>query len=153
MKTLLVVSYSRSGGTEAMTNAVLQGAGDEAIDGVRVIAKSALETSVQDVLDCAGIVLGTPENFGYMSGAMKFFFETIYHPCLEHSQGLPYALFVRAGNDGAGAVTSVERIVAGLKWRSVQPPLIAVGELSPDVLDQCRDLGLTIAAGLEAGIY
>jgi multimeric flavodoxin WrbA len=88
-----------------------------------------------------------------MSGALKYFFDRIYYPCLEHTQGLPYALFIKASQDGQGARTSVERIVTGLRWRAVQAPLIVVGELGPDHLDAAHDLGLTLAAGLDAGLY
>ena len=100
-----------------------------------------------------GILLGTPENFGYMSGAMKYFFDHIYYPCLEHTQGLPYGVFIRAGNDGRGALMSVERIVAGLRWKLVCEPVIAAGELSPWHFEACESLGTTLAAGLEAGVF
>ena len=150
---LLVVYHSRSGGTAAMTDAVAAGARDDAIEGVEVCVQNAFDTTVDDVRACNAIVLGTPENFGYMSGAIKDFFERIYYPLLDETPGLPYALFVKASTDGDGAVRSVERIVAGLRWKLVMPPIVVVGDVGPDHLEQCQELGATVAAGLEAGIF
>ena len=150
---LLVVFHSRSGGTAAMTDAVVAGANDDAIEGVDVLVQQAFDTTVDDVRACNAIVLGTPENFGYMAGAIKDFFERVYYPLLEETPGLPYALYVKASTDGEGAVRSVERIVAGLRWKLVVPPVVVVGELGPDDLERCQELGATVAAGLEAGIF
>jgi multimeric flavodoxin WrbA len=150
---LLVVFHSRSGGTAAMKDAVVTGATDDAIEGVEVRVQGAFDTTVDDVRACNAIVLGTPENFGYMSGAVKDFFERIYYPLLEETPGLPYALFVKASTDGDGAVRSVERIVAGLRWKLVVPPIVVVGDVGAEHLDQCRELGATVAAGLEAGMF
>ena len=97
-------------------------------------------------------MLGTPENFGYMAGAIKDFFERVYYPLLDETPGLPYGLFVKASTDGEGAVRSVERIVAGLRWKLVVPPVVVAGDLQPDDLDRCRELGATIAAGLAVGM-
>jgi multimeric flavodoxin WrbA len=152
-KRLLVVFHSRSGGTQAMTDAVVAGANDDAIEGVDVRVQRAFDTTVGDVRDCNAIVLGTPENFGYMSGALKDFFERVYYPLLDETPGLPYALFVKASTDGDGAVRSVERIVAGLRWKLVMPPIVVVGDLKPGDLEQCQELGATVAAGLEAGMF
>ena len=91
----------------------------------------AFDTTVDDVRACNAIVLGTPENFGYMPGAIKDFFERVYYPLLDETPGLPYALFVKASTDGDGAVRSVERIVAGLRWKLVVPPVVVVGDLQP----------------------
>jgi len=150
---LLVVFHSRSGGTEAMTDAVVAGANDDAIEGVEARVQRAFDTTVDDVRACNGIVLGTPENFGYMAGAIKDFFERIYYPLLDETPGLPYGLFVKASTDGDGAVRSVERIVAGLRWKLVVPPVVVVGDLGPGDLERCQELGATIAAGLEAGMF
>tara|TARA_R110002096_G_scaffold12899_7_gene45950 strand:+ start:768 stop:1178 length:411 start_codon:yes stop_codon:yes gene_type:complete len=136
-----------------MVEATIAGARDPEIDGVDVVVRDALAAGPEDVLACDAVIIGTPENFGYMSGAIKMFFETIYYPCLEHSQGLPYALLIRAGNDGEGALTSMQRIITGLRWREVAPPLVAAGEFDPACLDACRELGMSVAAGLEAGIF
>lgn len=152
-KRLLVVFHSRSGGTEAMTDAVVAGANDDAIEGVEVRVQRAFDTTVDDVRACNAIVLGTPENFGYMSGALKDFFERVYYPLLDETPGLPYALFVKASTDGDGAVRSVERIVAGLRWKLVMPPIVVIGDLQPGDLEQCQELGATVAAGLETGIF
>lgn len=150
---LLVVYHSRSGGTQALADAAIAGAASDEIDGVEVRVKRAFDATVDDVRWCDGVALGTPENFGYMSGALKDFFERIYYTLLDETRGLPYALFVKGGHDGEGAVRSVERIVTGLGWRSVLAPVLVVGELDDAALERCHELGITFAAGLEAGVF
>jgi multimeric flavodoxin WrbA len=150
---LLVVYHSRSGGTGALADSAIAGAASDEIDGVEVRVKRAFDATVDDVRWCEGIVLGTPENFGYMSGALKDFFERIYYTVLDETRGLPYALFVKGGHDGEGAVRSVERIVTGLGWRAVLAPVLVVGELDDAALERCHELGITFAAGLEAGVF
>jgi multimeric flavodoxin WrbA len=150
---LLVVSQSRSGGTQALTDAFVAGATDDAIDDVEVRVLRATDAGPDDVRWCHAIALGTPENFGYMSGLMKDFLERVYYPCREHTAGLPYVLYVKASTDGEGAVRSVERIVTGLQWKPVQPPLVVVGDVDDAHLEHATELGMTLAAGLEAGIY
>ena len=152
-KRLLIVSHIPSENTRALTEAVARGAAHPDIDGVSIQVVRPLETGPDAVLAADGIILGTTENFAYMSGAMKDFFDRIYYPCLEKTEGLPYGLFIRAGNDGTGARTSIERIVTGLRWRAVHEPVIAVGEFKPAYLQQCEELGMLLAAGLEAGIF
>jgi len=136
-----------------MKDAVVEGASDDAIEGVAVAVQGAFDTTADDIRECDGLIIGTPENFGYMSGALKDFLERIYYELLDETPGFPYALFVKASTDGAGAVRSVERIVAGLKWRAVVPPLVVAGDLGPEHLEQCRELGATVAAGLAAGMF
>ena len=120
---------------------------------LRVPVDDAFDATVDDVRWCEGIVLGTPENFGYMSGALKDFFERIYYPLLDETRGLPYALFVKGGHDGEGAIRSVERIVTGLGWKAVLAPVLVVGELDDAALERCYELGITLAAGLDAGVF
>lgn len=150
---LLVVSHSQSGSTRRMCDAVLDGVRDPAIAGVELNHLDALAASPADVLRADALILGTPENFGYMSGALKYFFDHVYYPCLEHTQGLGYGLFIKAGNDGQGALSAVRRIVTGLAWRELLPPVIVAGELEDVHLGACRELGMTVAAGLEAGLF
>lgn len=136
-----------------MTDAVVAGATSEDIEGVDVVVKRAFDADADDVRASDAIVLGTPENFGYMSGALKDFLERIYYVVVDETQGRPYALYVKASTDGSGAVRSVERIVAGLKWRAALPPLVVTGALGDEQVAAARELGLTLAAGLEAGIF
>lgn len=152
-KRLLIVYHSATGGTRQMLDAVVAGAQDDAITGIEVCVRAALAAGAEEVRGAAGILLGTPENFGYMSGALKDFFDRIYYPCLDHTQGLPYGIFIRAGNDGRGALAAIERLTTGLRWRAVAPPVIARGALTPAGLAECAELGQTLAAGLEAGIF
>lgn len=151
-KRLLIVANQPSANTAALVCALLDGARDEAVDGVEVTHKVPLEASAEDVLACDAIILGTTENFGYMSGALKDFLERIYYPCLERTEGLPWALYVRAGNDGSGALDSVVRIVTGLRWKAIRSPLVLRGDWQATYLDDTRELGLWMAASLDAGI-
>jgi multimeric flavodoxin WrbA len=150
---LLIVSHSPSTNAKALTDAVVKGASNKEIDNVDILLRPPLQANADDVLAADGIILGTTENFGYMSGAMKDFFDRIYNPCLQHTQGLPYALFVKAGVDGEGAKSSIERIVTGLRWKQAQACLICKGEFKSDFLLNCEELGMTMAAGIEAGIF
>ena len=150
---LLLVSHSPSPNVQSLTAAVIEGASDPGLGELEVQVREALKAGPDDVLQADGLILGTTENFGYMSGALKDFFDRIYYPCLEHTVAMPYSLYVRAGNDGLGAKTSIERIVAGLSWKQVQEPLICRGEWNEDFPLQCREFGMTMAAGLAAGIF
>lgn len=145
---LLVVSHSQTGGTTALVTAFVAGARDELIEGVEVVERDALDASAADVLGADAIVLATPENFGYMSGALKYFFDHIYEPCREHTRGRPYALIIKARDDGQGALRSVERIVTGLAWRAMRPPLIVLGPVTDADLDAATELGMTVAGEL-----
>ncbi len=152
-KHLLLIAHAPSGNARELYDAVLRGASNSDIEGVEVRSKNPFETVPEDVLWANGVILGTPENFGYMSGALKDFFDRVYYSCLSKTDGLPYALFVRAGNDGTGARSSIERIVSGLKWKLVQEPVICAGEFRPEFRIRCEELGMAMAAGLEAGIF
>jgi multimeric flavodoxin WrbA len=152
-KHLLIVYHSQSGTTAQMANAVIRGAQHPDITNVDVRACTALEATAGDLLWCDAFILGTPENFGYMSGAMKYFLDRSFYDCVDRIDGRPYALFVRAGNDGVGAITSMQRILKGLSVREVQEPVLIAGEFDTARLVACEELGMTIAAGCETGIY
>ncbi len=98
-----------------------------------------------DVLAADAVVLGTPANIGYMSGALKHFFDTVYYPCLSETAGLPYALYVHGNNDTAGAVRAVESIAKGLSWHRHRPPVTVVGDLSRADREACWELGAVTA--------
>ncbi len=150
---LLIVYHSQSGSTDRMAEAVIRGASSDDVDNVEVRVRKALDADAHDLLWCDAFILGTPENFGYMSGAMKYFLDRVYYPTIEKIDAKPFALFIRAGNDGTGALTSLRRILTGLAVREVQEPVMIVGEFDEARLDECEELGLTMAAGLEAGIF
>ena len=152
-KHLLIVYHSQSGTTSAMADAVIKGAKNPDINGVEVQVRDALEASADDVLWADGLLLGTPENFGYMSGAIKYFLDRIYYPCENKIDGMPYALFVCAGNDGTGAIKSITRILKGLAIKQIQEPVLIVGDVDDSQLNECEELGMIMAAGLESGIF
>jgi hypothetical protein len=150
---LLVVFHSRTGSTQTLCDAAVQAARAAADDEVILRVLGAFAAGPDDVLWAHGVLLVTPANFGYMSGAMKDFFERVYHPCLEHTVGLSYALVVKGDTDVDGAVASVERIATGLRWRRVLPPVTVVGAVTDADVGRAAELGATLAAGLAAEIF
>ena len=148
MARLLVVHHTPSPATQALLEAVLQGARDPEIEGVEVVTRPALTAGAVDVLEADGVLLGTPANIGYMSGALKHFFDGVYYPTLQDKTGLPYGLYVHGGDDTTGAVRAVERIATGLSWSRVAQPVTVTGSPGRAELAQCRELGATLAAML-----
>ena len=152
-KRLLVVGHAPSVNTRRLFDAVVEGASSIEIENVEVMAYRPFDVQPEDVQAAQAVILGTTENLGYMSGALKDFFDRIYYPCLEHTQGMPYALYIRAGHDGTGTRRSIETIISGLGWRAVQEPLICRGDWRDEFVAQCQELGTAMAAGLEMGIF
>jgi multimeric flavodoxin WrbA len=157
VKTLLIVYHTGGVKTATMAEAVERGARQalreaDAESDVQVIVKRCAQAGPEDVLAADALLLGTPENFGYMSGMMKDFLERVFYPCEGKVNGRPYALFVGAGQDGGGAVNSVERIVTGLRLRKAAEPVIGLKELTPEIVTRCEALGATFAAGLAVGV-
>ena len=148
MARLLVVHHTPSPAVHDMVEAATSGAGDPAIEGVEVVVWPALHATASDVLDADGYLLGTPANLGYMAGALKHFFDTIYYPSLDSTVGRPFAVYVHGNNDTAGAVQAIDVVTTGLRWRRAQAPVEVVGEPDRDDLDACRELGAALAAGL-----
>ena len=136
-----------------MAQAVHRGATSDEIGAVDTRLKLALEAGVDDLMWADAVIFGTPENFGYMSGALKDFFDRTFYPCEGELESLPYAVFISAGNDGTGALSAIQRIARGYPLREIQDPIISTGELSDEVLARCETLGMSIAAGLEIGIF
>src|ERR1039457_5836088 len=123
MARLLIVHHTSSPSMQAMLEAVLAGASTDEIEGIEVVIRPALTASAVDVLSADGYLLGTPANIGYMSGALKHFFDGIYYPCLEATQRRPYGLYVHGASDTGGAVRAVESTPPGLQGRAVRPPV------------------------------
>ena len=152
-KRLLIVANAPSANTAALRDAALAGARDPAVEGVDVTALSPFDAGPDEVRSAAALILGTTENLGYMSGALKDFFDRIYYPCLEETQGRPFAFYIRAGHDGTGTRRAIESITTGLAWRPVHPPVVCRGAFDPGFLGEVRELGLFMAAGLEAAVF
>ncbi len=151
-KKLLVVAHAPSPNTLKLRQAVVDGARHEDIENVEVRVLSPLEAGPEDVMACDAIILGTTENLGYMSGALKDFFDRSYYPCLEKTEALPFACYIRAGHDGTGTRRAIESITTGLRWKRIQDPLICRGDYRDEFEEQCRELGLYVAASLDAGL-
>ena len=151
-KTLLIIAHAPSENTQRMVQAVIKGANHPDITNVSVKYIAPLETQADDILSAQAIIIGTTENLGYMAGLIKDVFDRCYYNCLDHTQGRPFTFYIRAGHDGTGTRKALETITTGLRWRLVQEPLLCKGEFIEAFIAQCEELGLTMAASLDAGI-
>ena len=150
-KRLLIVYHSQSGTMERLALRLAQGARHE--QEVETIFKPAAEAEVEDLLGCRGIALCSPEYFGTMAGMIKDFFDRTYVAAQERTIGLPFVLLVCAGNDGRGALTQMERIIAGYKWRQALEHERIVGTPTEEDLQRIEEMGQALAAGLSMGIF
>ncbi len=150
--TLLIIAHAPSDNTKEMLRALIRGASDRRIENIEVQYRAPLDTQPDDINAASAVILGTTENLGYMAGLLKDVFDRCFYECLGKTEGLPFTFYVRAGHDGTGTKTALESITNGLKWRLVQEPLICRGEFTQDFIHQCEELGLSMAASLEAGI-
>ena len=149
----LIVYHSQSGKTRLLAEAVAHGAESMSCDSVVTLLKRTYDAGPADMIWADAMVFATPENFGYMSGAMKDFFDRIFYPCTGLLEGKAYTVVVGAGNDGTGALESIRRIVRGLSLKEIQSPIVVNAPLDKSTIETCQELGKTIAAGLEVGIY
>ena len=150
MPRLLIVHHTPSPAVHSLLDAVRSGASDPQLQGVEVSVVPALKATAVDALEADAYVLGTPANLGYISGALKHFFDQIYYPCLDATVGRPFGAYIHGNTDTTGAVRAIETITTGLKWRLAQPPLCVVGEPRREDLDAAWELGASIAALLLA---
>ncbi len=149
-KKLLIIAHAPSQNTKKMLDALIKGANDDQVENIEVQCLAPLDTKADDINTASAIIIGTTENLGYMAGLVKDVFDRCYYACLEKTEGLPFTFYVRAGHDGTGTKRAIESIATGLKWRLVQAPLICRGEFTLDFCNQCEELGLTMAASLDA---
>lgn len=153
MKNLLIVAHCPSPNTQKLAGLMENASVSVEFDNLAVKRLSPFDTTERDIQSADGILLFTTENFGYMSGALKDMFDRVFYPCLEHTQGMPYCLCVRAGKDGTGTVNAVESIVTGMKWSKAQAPLVLRGTWQTSFEEKARQYAMTFAAGLDTGIY
>jgi multimeric flavodoxin WrbA len=150
VRSLLVVHHTPSPAMREMLEAVIAGTRDPEIEGVQVRTAPALSATAADFLAADGYLFGTSANFGYMSGALKHFFDTVYYPCLDAVSGRPYGLWVHGDNDTAGAVRSVQTVLTGLRLEQVSPVVEHAGPADTALRDRCYELGGAVAATLAA---
>jgi multimeric flavodoxin WrbA len=161
MAQLLIIYHSRTGGTRQMAEAAAEAAGAEA----DAVLKSAEQATPEDLLRADGYIFCAPENLAAISGLMKEFFDRCYYPVLGRIEGRPYAQMICAGSDGENAARQVARIATGWRLKDVQPPLIicthaqtpeailAEKTIPQHQLDQCREIGAALGAGLTLGVF
>ena len=151
-KTLLIVAHAPSNNTQKLAQAAYNGANHPDI-AINVLLKSPQDTQPEDIMAADALLLGTTENLSYMAGLTKDFFDRCYYSVLEEKQGMPFALYIRAGHDGTGTKRAMDTIITGLRWNQIQDTLILKGDWQEVFVEQVEELAMTLAAGVEAGIY
>ena len=144
MPMLLVVQHTPSPAVQSMLEAVLRGARNPEVGNVEVVVRAALSAGATDVLEADAVILGTPANIGYMSGALKHFLDQVYYPCLEVTTALPYGVYVHGNDDTAGALRAIHSICGGMSWRQVAGDVSVVGPPDKAALSACEDLGALV---------
>jgi multimeric flavodoxin WrbA len=148
MQRLLIVHHSPTPNLMSILNAVVEGAGHEDIQGVTVRVREALSATVDDVLEADGYIIGTSANIGYISGAVKHFFDVTFEQASQDPRKTPFSYYVHGRSDTSGAERAMESITTGLGWAKACEPVCFLGEPSEDHLTALRDLGSTVAATL-----
>lgn len=150
---ILVIFHSQTGNTEKLASAVKKGIEDT--EDAIALFKKAQETNADHLRQSHAVIICSPEYFGYMAGAIKDLFDRTYEELKDDKKIFkkPYAIVISAGNDGTGALNSIERILRGFKFKMVQHPIISKGTVTEEVLDRCYELGRTVAEGVKAGIF
>lgn len=148
MPRLLVVHHSPTPTVRSLAEAVLTGARTAGEEGVELVERHALEASVDDVLAADGFILGTTANFGYISGALKHFFDTTYDATREWTAHKPFSYWIHGGYDTTGAERAMTSITTGYAMRLAAAPLILVGALGEEQLEAATELGGTVAWSL-----
>lgn len=146
MPRMLVVHHTPSPAVQQLLEAAVAGAQVPELSEVDLRVEPALSATAADLLDAEAVLLLTPANIGYMSGALKHFFDTIYYPCLDATRGLPWGLLVHGNDDTAGAVASVTKVSGALQWKQVAQVLSVVGAPDAVALEEARDLAATVCA-------
>jgi hypothetical protein len=151
---VLVLSHSRAGSTARLMEAAL--AGVALVDGVVAVPLDVVDAGLDDVLAAGAVLLLTPARFGAVAGLTKDLFERIY-PWFEEvpdvRPGMPWTMVAKGASDPTGAVRDVERILTGLRWKQVLPPLVVTGDLTDEHLAAAEELAATLAAGLAFGLW
>jgi multimeric flavodoxin WrbA len=150
-KHIHIVWHSKTGNTAALVKALFDGISHSETVKCKLI--DALNPSIEALTDADFIVFATPENFGYMSGGLKHFFDETYYEVEELQLALPYFVVISAGNDGTGAAREIHRIMAGYGFHKVVEDQIIKGIPSQNDLDAFTELGIALAEGLSLGIY
>ena len=152
MKTLLFISLAPSVNTARLAD-TCEAAMREVAGEMNIIRKASLDVTAEDVLRCNGVLISTTENIGYMAGLTKDVFDRSYNDWLGKTEGLPAAIYIRAGLDGTATNRALSQIANGLGWRLIRPPLVLKGAYDEQFEDAVAELGGAFAAGLDAGLF
>ena len=149
----LFIAQTPSDNTKAIAKTALAAMEEHASEASHIIFQSPTEVKANDIDDVDGLIIGTLENIGALSGLTKDMFDRCYNDWLDRKQGLPVALYIRAGLDGTATSRTLNSYANALSWRLIAPPVILHGPYDDQMTTDAADLAASLIAGVEAGIF
>lgn len=141
MPYLLVVHHSPTEQLRGITDAILRAAGDAAAEvnsilpeeqHLEIRERQALEPDLSELLGASALIFGTSANFGYISGALKHYFDSTFmqvtHDESYDARTIPFSYWIRGGYDTTGAEKAMTAITTGYGWTMAAVPVCFTGD-------------------------
>ena len=139
MTKVLIVYHTLSGNTEKMAQAYAEGA--KSVQGTEVVIKKAFDATLEDLLGCDAIALGSADYFSYIAGALKDFFDRTYYPSQGKVTGKPYAAFATGGRGGEPLLRCLIGFLAHLNFTKRLKAWLFRGHQHPRIWQSAARLG------------
>jgi multimeric flavodoxin WrbA len=140
---ILVVYHSLGGKTKQMAEAVAKGA--SSVADTDVVLRTGVEATLDDLLACDGLALGSPDYFGYMAGGLKDFLDRTFYPSQGKVTGKPAVTFASAGGPPTVVLGVLDQALKWFKLEKVAESVGVSGEVAPGTLAECEALGRKLA--------
>lgn len=88
------------------------------------------EELVDELLAADVVIFGTTANFGYISGALKHYFDVTFAAAHEKTQAKPVSWWIRGGYDTTGAAKAMRSIVTGFGMTLAANPVEFTGDVA-----------------------
>ena len=141
-KKVLIVYHTLSGNTEAAAKAVAEGV--KSVDGAEAIVRLAADATLDDLVSCDAICVGTPDYFSYMAGMLKDFFDRTLYPSKGQVEGKPCGMFVTHGGGGK-ASASVESVCGSFKFKQIGETVLVKDSPDAAAKKALEELGAAVA--------
>ena len=142
MKKILVLYYSRSGNTEKMAKAIVEGAKKD-----NIVVDLYFRVEPQELSGFDAIIIGAPTYHQEMPLDFKELFEEVSAQGI-NLKGKIGAAFGSYGWSGEAPKNILEIMKNAFEMQVIEPPLLSKYIPNEKMLSECKELGKTIAEKL-----